>query len=318
MNSRMLSATITPRLVQNFAVIGVVIICILTAGFYVGREPDINCNLRPVNDSMAIGPYSSLGFDRVFVLSLARRKDRQERMRRLASDWGIAIEFHFAIDGADAAQLELVKSRVLPTAKLTIGEIAIYGSHYQLSQIIRQREYEHALIFEDDVFIGKEVSAPAQLQSVIDKVLATLKDKYDIIFFGHCYCRYATGRPPQVVEKINIDDNNSTWSIFGKEACMCFHAYALSRRGAEKILRLLTTTDAAVDTAVGHLIRAGKMEAFSVEPALFNQFWQQPSEVDTRLGHEHIQIACGDGRIQDPRWCPQPVPTPVMPNGGPH
>eukprot|EP00276_Gloeochaete_wittrockiana_P002130 CAMPEP_0184676254 /NCGR_PEP_ID=MMETSP0308-20130426/88252_1 /TAXON_ID=38269 /ORGANISM="Gloeochaete witrockiana, Strain SAG 46.84" /LENGTH=349 /DNA_ID=CAMNT_0027124073 /DNA_START=44 /DNA_END=1093 /DNA_ORIENTATION=- len=310
-----------PRLLENVAVRFLVIVCLMWIGLHAVNVPESNsddsgsgpdevekrlevANVQleepPAEVDSTVSP-SSLGFDRVFVLSLARRKDRQEYVRKVASDWGIDFEFSFGVSGTDDAQIELYKSHVLPIASLTRGEISTYASHYQLSQLIRQREYEHALILEDDVIVGKEVTSAPVLHSLLKRVHEALKHKnydvIDVIYFGHCYGREDLQHS---VENITIE-SSPTWTIRNESICACGHAYAVSRRGAEKILRGLATLNKAWDMVLRDNVEWGIINAYAIWPPIFNQLWQL---TDLEVTPDNMRLLCSDGKYLRDTRCP--------------
>lgn len=68
----------------------------------------------------------------------------------------------------------------------------------------------------------------------------------------------------------------------------CLHGYALSSAGATHLLSLLsdpwTAYQTPIDTMIPSLIRAGKLRAFSLEPAVIIQSKELSSDIQTGVG----------------------------------
>ena len=69
----------------------------------------------------------------------------------------------------------------------------------------------------------------------------------------------------------------------------CLHAYALSARGAEKLLELVNSPwvayQSAIDLLVPYLIKQKKVNAFLLEPPLIIQAKAAPSSIQTGTGN---------------------------------
>uniref|UniRef100_A0A2I2YNN5 Cerebral endothelial cell adhesion molecule n=1 Tax=Gorilla gorilla gorilla TaxID=9595 RepID=A0A2I2YNN5_GORGO len=103
---------------------------------------------------------SKIGFDEVFVISLARRPDRRERM--LASLWEMEISGR-VVDAVDGRMLNSSAIRslgvdLLPGYQdpysgrtLTKGEVGCFLSHYSIWEEVVARGLARVLVFEDDV-----------------------------------------------------------------------------------------------------------------------------------------------------------------------
>ncbi|XP_064231671.1 inactive glycosyltransferase 25 family member 3 isoform X2 [Aotus nancymaae] len=103
---------------------------------------------------------SKMGFDEVFVISLARRPDRRERM--LTSLWEMEISGR-VVDAVDGRMLNSSAIRslgvdLLPGYQdpysgrtLTKGEVGCFLSHYSIWEEVVARGLARVLVFEDDV-----------------------------------------------------------------------------------------------------------------------------------------------------------------------
>src|SRR5690348_9577784 len=103
-------------------------------------------------------------FDKVFVLTVPRFKERHEKVReRLA---GIDFEFFYGFDKNDLTEEKISqlyrydkKNSLAINQKfkpLNAGEIACSLSHRNIYKEIVDNQWEHVLIFEDDVVPDKQ------------------------------------------------------------------------------------------------------------------------------------------------------------------
>eukprot|EP00276_Gloeochaete_wittrockiana_P011338 CAMPEP_0184648234 /NCGR_PEP_ID=MMETSP0308-20130426/5310_1 /TAXON_ID=38269 /ORGANISM="Gloeochaete witrockiana, Strain SAG 46.84" /LENGTH=261 /DNA_ID=CAMNT_0027079895 /DNA_START=57 /DNA_END=838 /DNA_ORIENTATION=+ len=183
---------------------------------------------------------SSLGFDQIFVITLQRRTDRQEHMKRFCSEWRLDCALHFGIDLRDEEKLIPFKARVLEHAKLLKpGEIGCYGSHFEMLQEIVDRGYNQTLVLEDDIVMSRDVPDAQQLQLAVSGVLEYVHDKYDIVYFGHCCWGWDQWDWTRQTGHAVHRNKKTTYTVKGGNMCSCTHAYALSKEGAVKILKAL-------------------------------------------------------------------------------
>ena len=103
---------------------------------------------------------------KIYVITLEKAKERQERIRRQFSEKGIDFEFVFGIDGRLLSQQE--KDSLYDEKKsvsfykwyrkgemcgLTLGEIGCTLSHQLVYQKILDNKLKNAIVLEDDVVI---------------------------------------------------------------------------------------------------------------------------------------------------------------------
>src|ERR1044072_8520191 len=100
--------------------------------------PSLFYEINPMN--------STLGFSHIYVINLAYRTDRRQRMEAIARFHSLDFDFFTAISKDDDKTLNEYKtSGVGPSHK------ACYVSHYKVWELIAHRRYENTLILEDDV-----------------------------------------------------------------------------------------------------------------------------------------------------------------------
>ena len=103
-----------------------------------------------------------LGFDKVYVISLPRRLDRRERVKRVLN--GIDFEFVDSIDGyRDIDIKELIKNKELstefkdPVGLITKGIVGCALSHKKAWKKFIDSKKDTAVFFEDDLMMTKDI-----------------------------------------------------------------------------------------------------------------------------------------------------------------
>ncbi|GAA5826125.1 hypothetical protein JCM11251_007174 [Rhodosporidiobolus azoricus] len=160
-------------------------------------------------------------------------------------------------------EVDRVLATSLPSFPERLATIATWHSHVDLWwRFLDQRWGETILILEDDVDVEWEVG---KIWAQIQKSLP--KDDWDIIYFGDC-----AGREGENPAYLHPYLHRSTSPV-------CLHSYALSQRGASRLLNLLhsspwTAFSSPLDLQLAYLIRhlsTSSLSAFSLEPPLFTQ-----------------------------------------------
>ncbi|KAB0380735.1 hypothetical protein FD755_008519 [Muntiacus reevesi] len=174
---------------------------------------------------------SKMGFDEVFVISLARRPDRRERM--LTSLWEMEISGR-VVDAVDGRMLNSSVMRTLGVdllpgyqdpysgRTLTKGEVGCFLSHYSIWEEVVARGLTQVVVFEDDVRF--ESNFKGRLERLMEEVEAE-KLPWDLIYLGR---KQVNPEEEAVVEGLPnlVVAGYSYWTL----------AYVLSLAGARKLL----------------------------------------------------------------------------------
>lgn len=185
-----------------------------------------------VND--VLKPYISLpekdtlGFDRIFMINLARRPDRRKRMNSCFDELGLEVTTLEAVDGKTLNESALQDINFLPgyadpyhKRSMTLGEIGCFLSHYNVWKETVEKQYENVLVLEDDVRF--EPFFRAKVERLMDD-LHRLGD-WDLVYFGRK--RLQDSDEPWVEgSEMLVRAGYSYWTL----------GYALSFRGARKLL----------------------------------------------------------------------------------
>ncbi|XP_021049729.1 inactive glycosyltransferase 25 family member 3 isoform X1 [Mus pahari] len=174
---------------------------------------------------------SKMGFDEVFVISLARRPQRRARM--LSSLWEMEISAQVvdAVDGRtlNSSILKHLGVDLLPGYQdpysgrtLTKGEVGCFLSHYSIWEEVVARGLARVVVFEDDVRF--EDNFRRRLEQLMENVL-TQKLSWDLIYLGR---KQVNPEEEVAVEGLPglVVAGYSYWTL----------AYTLSLAGARKLL----------------------------------------------------------------------------------
>ncbi|MBK9568656.1 MAG: glycosyltransferase family 25 protein [Chitinophagaceae bacterium] len=229
-------------------------------------------------------------FDKVFVLTVPRFKERQQKVQeRLA---GILFEFFYGVDKNDldaefiARNYKYDKKKSLAIRQvfkeLNTGEIACALSHRTIYQAMVDNGWKRVLIFEDDV-VPDFVNLPQLFQT-----LKELPDNWELFYLGYLKNEKRTpsrqlkqfwytimgqsglSRMPLQMIKNRLPRKFS--SLLLKAGFHdCTHAYAVSLEGAKKLLQAQTPVTYRADNLLSALVLQQKLHAFISKDFLFNQ-----------------------------------------------
>ena len=144
------------------------------------------------------------------------------------------------------------------TDHLTFGEMAITLSHRKAWQACIDSNLPACLIFEDDfTAVGPE------LRRRLDTAVALLPHDWQFLQLGRCWdvtCDVAAARVSPDADLFRAD---------GAQMGTCFHAYAMTRKGAFELQKVAKFLDVPVDHAGTYLPERNKR--FYISPAIFTQ-----------------------------------------------
>ncbi|RUS19983.1 glycosyltransferase family 25-domain-containing protein [Endogone sp. FLAS-F59071] len=208
-----------------------------------------------------LSPPSTLGFDRIYVINLARRTDRKKRMKTMASY--LNLDFTF-VNGVTAEDPQINKYWVRNGASK--AQLACWQSHMHVYQSIVANNLTSALILEDDI------DMEADIEKRVFEVAPHLPKNWDVWFLGHCHEQ----------ELANKVGHPSLQRSFRPQ---CTHSYAVSQRGAQKLVKMLAQIGKAIDITIRNRIKNGDIKAYSVQPPWTTQLKMKndPSDVVSGL-----------------------------------
>ncbi|KAL8926577.1 MAG: hypothetical protein Q9208_002904 [Pyrenodesmia sp. 3 TL-2023] len=209
---------------------------------------------------------STLGFERIFVINLPERYDKLDAFSLAASVTGFTHDVIEGIKGSTVVNKTLPALEGLPKKERARNNIVgCWRAHLNFAQKIVRDRISSALVLEDDS--DWDVSLKDQLADIATGsryISGTPKtprspygDDWDLLWLGHCSAQQdpsdtrrfvvendATVPPPNHRQNFNkvpalneMGYDNSTRIVFRAHDGVCLYSYALSFRGAQKVLR---------------------------------------------------------------------------------
>ncbi|KAL4889768.1 hypothetical protein BDV59DRAFT_195441 [Aspergillus ambiguus] len=238
------------------------------------------------DDFLSRTQNETLGFEHIYAIGLKERTDKRDFLT-LAS-----YEAGFKVDWIDGVRPESLDPKSLPNGvNLTTmkpAAVACWRAHMNALKLVLENSYTTALILEDDA--DWDISIKVQLREFARGVrqlngdqLAPMEFPYglnwDILWIGGCASGpsvnettfFAIPNDPTVPSGKNRDGwggpldewkakypglpDESTRYVYQAEMGCCTYGYAVSTKGAKKILAALSVDriDCAVDNAMSDL-----------------------------------------------------------------
>lgn len=232
-------------------------------------------------------------FDHIYVITLARAKDRQQHVQQELQ--GLRYEFFFGRDKHEFSLTDLqqkgVYSDVLARRhhrygkELQIGQVCVSWSHADVYRDVLNNNYQRVLIMEDDVVIDREA---ANHFSAVQKELPA---GWELLYLGFAEREKA---PPGVwfkkafyhllrlfnVIKFSHATINHLYPkkvsehIYQAGYHDCIHAYGITKSAAEKMLALQQPISFIADNLPAHAATNGLIKGYVVLPKIIHQQYQ--------------------------------------------
>ncbi|KAL8683122.1 MAG: hypothetical protein Q9186_000936 [Xanthomendoza sp. 1 TL-2023] len=204
----------------------------------------------------------TLGFEKVYVINLPKRTDKLDAIRLSASVTGFNFDVIAGQNGSD------MSPKAMPgpfkNGPMRDSVVGCWRSHMQAAHNIVNNRLSSALIFEDDA--DRDISFRSQLLNFATGSQWLLNtpsgstphspygDDWDLLWLGHCALAPIKNDPRRVlfendpsttpwIHRFNMGEipdmthyDNTTRIMYASDGGTCLYAYALSYRGAQKIL----------------------------------------------------------------------------------
>lgn len=225
---------------------------------HVSKDSFSNKNFSYLNDY----------FQQIYVITLPQRRGYIQNIMNI-----IKVKCHYfpAISKASLDKNRLITSGFLsPNNKLNNGQIACHLSHISVLKKFLASGARNCLIFEDDL------KMPELNNQNLDKTLSLIPSNYDIIYLGRCWdsCQKAKFL------------NEFVLKCYSPQ---CRHAYGVSRKGAEKIIRFSQPLDKAGDLTISQYVSKGQIIAYAPKKSIF---FQNREQLGSNLNNLNIQKEC--------------------------
>ncbi|KAL9609482.1 MAG: hypothetical protein Q9167_005747 [Letrouitia subvulpina] len=229
---------------------------------------------------------STLGFEKVFVINLPERFDKLDAFSLAASVTGFTHGVVAGVKGTDVVNKTLPSLDGLPkTERARNNIVGCWRAHLNFAQKIVTDRISTALVLEDDadwdVSFKNQLADFATGARYISGTSSTPRspygDDWDLLWLGHCSAQQIdsdkrhfvirndpTVPPPAhrvnfnaVPDLTKMGYDNSTRIVFRANNGVCLYSYALSFRGARKVLRWQAKVKKfePIDIGVGHHCR---------------------------------------------------------------
>ncbi|CAG8536361.1 10398_t:CDS:1, partial [Diversispora eburnea] len=205
-------------------------------------------------------------FEHIYCINLPSRSDRKEKVISIAKFHNLDIDFIDAVDFQDEKILEHYLADIGPRHK------ACYASHYKTFELIVSNNYQSALILEDDVDFEVDI------KDFLNVIQPFLPNDWDMFYLGNCYW----------------DTSNIIYyegKVYGYNLVLsksvspgCSHAYAVSLKGAQKLLEMLVNITKPFDIALIALMDANKIFSLSLFPSIIVQWKSRDNPSDVSPG----------------------------------
>ncbi|KIW94621.1 uncharacterized protein Z519_04597 [Cladophialophora bantiana CBS 173.52] len=241
---------------------------------------------------------STLGFAKVFVISMPERSDKRDAFSLQARLSNISFEVRDGVAGAD------VSLKALPHSfAQDAGATGCWRAHLNVMQEMLRDNIQSAIVFEDDadwdLAIKYQMMQAAQAtrfltaQTEDEKPLSPYGDNWDIIWFGHCaaqtdpqsdrrfvvtddptvlppWARSEFVQPDMSIWEEDSDDylNFQTRIYFRSSWNSCTAGYAISLRGAEKVVftESMVPFNDPVDNGMGAMCNRHALDFTCIAP----------------------------------------------------
>jgi GR25 family glycosyltransferase involved in LPS biosynthesis len=203
-----------------------------------------NDNIHPMNKY----------FDSVNVITVPKRK---KYMIELMNKLKINVKIIDATLIKNINYNELIKNNFVTKSyykNKNKGRIACHYSQIKLIKEFLNSNDETIFIFEDDI----DKNLPDNYKEIISKSMDDIPNDWDIVFFGRCYDNC------NKMKKIN----KNLYKVYSPK---CRHAYGLTRKGAEKILKYSVPMINNGDIMYAENINNGNIIAYAANPSIFSQ-----------------------------------------------
>ncbi len=239
-----------------------------------GIKDKINENISKIPSEYNANIKMNGMFDKIYLIALPKKK---EYALNALSSFDIHPDLIDPIWKDDLSDEELIRKNILSPDYdyKNMGRVACYLSHLKtLTTFLRDPIAQTALIFEDDI---KECPN----KKIYNRRLSSLKDelkyvdgKWDVLYLGGD-------------SSTCTDMESVTYQMYTKALPYQLHAYSITRKGAQIVLRETIPVYAYGDHMYRDLNKNGKLNVLSVIPSIFIQ---NRSELGSDLGsHEKLR-----------------------------
>ena len=228
-------------------------------------------------------------FDKIYVIVL---EERRKYITDIMNKYNINPTYVDAVLKKNIDKKQLISLNMLDINNtceknkkpLTDGQIACHLSHCKVLSDFLSGDSKNCLIFEDDLLEPKYNLK--YITYILENINSTLPNDYDIVFLGKCweYCKYS------------VKLNNFLDKCYKP---YCRHSYCVSRKGAEKILKMTLPMKMSGDQMIANFIKDKQIIAYSSTPSIF---YQNRNNLNSTIGNNFKNFDCMPGYSKSPNY----------------
>ncbi len=234
--------------------------------------------------------YLNTYYDKIYVLSLPRLKDRIEHINNELK--GLNFEFFRGVDKTETSLKELIDQKIYSTelfksfyknpSEMHLGMLCCSLGHVTIYKDIIRNNYKKALILEDDcllikgsinlipqihnelpanwelLYLGYEKNEEFGFKQKIKRFVYRLLKTHAKLYISRFMFKYYY--PIKISEHIAIAGFHD-----------CTHAYAVTLEGAKKLLQQQTPVYFNADNLLSYMVTNRKINGYICRPKLFSQ-----------------------------------------------
>lgn len=179
-------------------------------------------------------------FPKTYVINLDKDVERLSKMKQQLGNYDIKFTRIPAVYGKDLSKAEIKDvTNGFCNTFCTYSSIGCAMSHLKTYETILKNSDPYALILEDDVVFEPD------FKKQVEQKLARVPKDFDIVYLGCALCKDNSRSDSTLVDFFfnMVCDNtmfeNINESVFTPKFATALHAYVISNKGAEKLLKLL-------------------------------------------------------------------------------
>lgn len=234
--------------------------------------------------------FLNKSFDKIFVLSLPRLKDRNQRVIKLLK--GLNYDFFYGVDKNDVTLQQIIDQGLYSSAgyksfykypsDMNLGMLCCALGHLHIYQEIVKNNYHRTLILEDDI-----IPNFSQFY-LLPTAMSELPPDWEILYLGYekhehfgwkevinSQIKKIIPSHPQLVMSRRLYRNYyaKPYSNLLSKAGFhdCTHAYALTFEAAKKLIPYAQPVRFHPDNLLSWMIGQELLNGFIIRPKLFTQ-----------------------------------------------
>lgn len=189
----------------------------------------------------------------IIIISLARAKERREKITEQANNLKLGAFILDAVDGQSLSEEELNKTIHLPGGwrygeKFMPGELGCTMSHINALKIAKDNNWPYVIVLEDDVTIAED------FEKRINFLMKILPSDWEHI--------YLSGKPHNPPPASSLFFAH----VVKNEAMQQTHSMIIRQIAYDKLIEKLSKFETATDDIYTHAIRTGLLTSYTYYP----------------------------------------------------